>query len=475
MKRSRPWLRPAILATLLLALIWWLHLEHVDPRYNGRRTSEWLLVLNSENEEEVKEAELAIFILGERALPQITKFFYATEPEWEDDFYDLIEDKTGWELKRADGNSLQRAGRSAVEILGKRAAPMIPRLIESLGDDAFDDANREALGAIGAVAHAPLKAALNHEDDLVRFEAARFLFEHRQADIYPQLKECLKRTNPDLRAVSIVGLALFNPSKEETLALIRPLLKDENEIVRAHAVEALGYLAQTLPELVPEFFGYAHDPSVGMRFRVAYRFDEYCPQHSKPALDALTILLQDKNSAVTEASLDSLNWALEAHQLRSRFGVSLNPHKNWDDLFLLLPYDQPPAKPGLIFARSPEILPLLLARIKRPLTNDFRIQSPAVSAMLLIDPRFRPHVQDILFEMKTQSRFEKSYVRNGIDWTATLENATIPDESWVKISNSLMALKGIDPEVAELAYWKVLNRIHPPPATLTNIYKPKSP
>ncbi|MCD6052534.1 MAG: hypothetical protein K0Q55_3952, partial [Verrucomicrobia bacterium] len=93
-------IRPAILAALLLTLIWWLHLEHVDPRYHGRRTSEWLLELNNLWEDEMKVAEHAVFTLGERAIPQIKKSFYATEPEWKRNLYDWIESKPKWKIER---------------------------------------------------------------------------------------------------------------------------------------------------------------------------------------------------------------------------------------------------------------------------------------------------------------------------------------------------------------------------------------
>jgi len=459
------------LAALLLALGWWLYLEHVDPRYNGRRTSEWLLALNSENEEEVEQAELAIFILGKRALPQITKFFYTPESEWKEAFFEWVEEKTGWELEWHEPSDLRNAGENAIEILGKRAAPMIPQLIQSLKDDEFGYDSQYALETIGDAAIAPLKLALNDSNSDVRFEAVCLLFPGKHADILPKLRGFQAGDHSELRAISILAIAYIDPVSNETEALVRSSIKDRHEIVREYAAEALGFLAQNKHELIPELFLLAHDPSARVRYRVAHWCHAFCSKDSV-ALDALVALVSDSDIDVQKTALRSLCSTLEAELLGPRFLSGIGPFRIKDHQAFHLPYTAPEVKPGLVFARSHEILPLILRLIRKPLApKPFHqideVHFSAVTVMLLLDPRFRPHVQDVLFEMKTQSRF----VNNEADWQP-IANATIPDESWVKISNQLDSLKQFDPEVAKLVHSRVLTRIQPPPTALTNLYKP---
>lgn len=365
MKRSRAWIRPAILAALLLALSWWLYLEHVDPRYNGRRTSEWLIALNSDDEAEVKEAEVAIFVLGQRALPQITRFFYATEPEWKGDLYDLIEEKTGLELKRVDATDMQWAGESAVDILGKRAAPMVPRLIESLSDQDFDASSRSALLAIGEAAVKSLKSELSSPKPDTQIAAIYLLTKLGQKDIVPVLNQKLNSDHAEVRAIVFVALAKFGMPQADLLALVQRLLKDKDADVRAEAVNMLGHLAESDHTLIPQFAACHIDPAMVVRERVAARVWRFCHLHDT-AVDALLAGLDDTEGSIRGFSYFGLLVAVgeiptnRMVEQRS-FGLS------WSDELSPLP----PTKPLALWTsldqqRIRQIRSISLGELKRP-------------------------------------------------------------------------------------------------------------
>ncbi len=480
MKRSRAWIRPAILAALLLAFIWWLRLEHVDPRYQGRRTSEWLHALNSDSEEEIEQAEQAVFILGERAVPQVSKFFFARELEWRTKLYDWIEHKINWGPEREDVDELQRIGRDAVEILGRRAVGMVPQLVESLGDEKSDYGSRDALDKIGDAGNDYLKSSLTHKNHQTRFEAARILFERRQADICPQMKELLKVDRPDLRAVSMVSLALFNPSQEETLALIRPHLHSSDEVVRTHAVEVLGYLAYYRPDLIPEFLTFLDDKSEFVRQRVAGRLSALSSK-DPAAFDALVRSLRDSHVEVKRVAYYSLCEMLGMEFFTERFppsfDVSILASKKLNPSFAL-PYHKVEKNADMVDQRGEEILAVILgqlnaiAGVSNPVTDLRLMAESAWAARISLENDTRPYVRNVLAELETQENFERW---RPLEDSVQKGKITIRDESWAKILKQLALLESVKASTAVYVYQSIYYGLGPPPAAYTNIYKPKSP
>jgi len=466
-------MRPAILAALLLALGWWLHLEHVDPRYQGRRTSEWLLELNNLWEDEMKVAENAISTLGERAIPQITKSFYATEPQWKTDFCDWIEAKTKWKIERQDVKSLRKSAHKAIDLLGERAASMAPTLIDSLGNDEFHGDSLEALGVIGEPVVPALMVALNHKSSRVRVEVVRLLSLLEQSDVVPQLKEFTRHEDPELRAVSIEALAALKLSASEVLPLLRPLLKETHEGVRACAVNVLGCLAQASPGLIPEFAAFIKDPSVLVRKRVTEWLGQFCVR-DKAALDALLIALADSEAGVRACAVAGICAQVGVlPNAPSPIGYE-SPYDSWG-LSHGLPVSEYEPNPEPLFSRSTEILPLLVSHLKivSSLPNyEFDPElalSQTCFAMVLVDPRFRASFRSILDEIKAKSKFTNDPFFEGLKRISA--KSDLPDDSWHVISLHLSSINEIDPQTAKLVYERVL-KMHTPPVWLSQFSVP---
>ncbi len=465
-------MRPAILAAMLLALIWWLHLEHVDPRYNGRRTSEWLLELNNLWEDEMRVAEHSISTLGERTIPQITKSFYAAEPQWKANLYDWIEAKTNWKIERQDVKLVRKSAHHALDLLGERAVSMAPTLIDSLGDKEFHQDVLNALGAIGEPVIPALKSALKHKSYKVRVEVVRLLSLLGQSDIIPQLKEFTRHEDPELRAVSVEALAELNLPADQALPVLRPLLKETHEGVRACAVNVLGCLAQTSPGLIPEFAAFIKDPSVLVRMRVTEWLGQFCVR-DKAALDALLIALADSEAGVRACAVAGicvqigvLSQAVSPIDFKS-------PYDSWG-LSHGLPVSEYEPNPEPLFSKSTEILPLLVSHLKiSSLPNyEFNMEhalSQTCFAMVLVDPKFRTFFQSILMEIKTKSKFTHDPFFGGLRRISATSD--LSDDSWRVILLHLFSINEIDPQIAKLVYERVL-KMHAPPTWLPQFSNP---
>lgn len=391
------------MAALLFALGGWLYLEQVNPRYHGRRTSEWLLALKSENKEQAKDAELAIFMLGESAVPQIEEFFYATESQRMMDIFAWIEAKTNWEMKRPDIYGLHQVGERGVEILGHRAASMLPRLIESLADDVFSDMAISAIEKIGKPADVPLKAALKHYKERIRIQATLILVERKQSDIMPQLKGFLRSGSYEHRALAIQSMAALGCPKEEFLPLLRPLLEERDSRLRESAVNALGVLAETDSEVLPEFLKLLMDADIVTRsivIRRLHRFDTA----NKAVTDALIACLKDPDEFIRISALREIHMQFTGAE-RSRFTPDfLSMHYTeeyfWSSKFT--PVRKVEFSIAPLFFRADEFI----ASIRL-----FAGQSPeydglAKVGLLFLDPNLRPLAEETLVLLDEAGRQE---------------------------------------------------------------------
>jgi hypothetical protein len=366
-----------------------------------------------------------------------------------------------------------------VEILGRRAVSMVPQLIETLGSDtdAADDIY-DALDVIGDAGNPYLKRCLKHDNLKMRFEAAQILYKRRQSDIAPQVKEFLKIDRPELKAVSMVSLALFNPSQEETLALIRPHLNSSDEVVRAHAVDVLGYLSYYRPELIPELLAFLNDKSEFVRQRVAARLSALSSK-DPAAFAALVRSMRDPSLMVKRVAYYGLCELLGMEFFTQRFPPSfdfplfaskkLNPS-------LELPFHRVEKNTDMVDQRSEEILSVIIdqmkamAGVQNPVTDLRLMWDSAWAARISLENETRPYVRDVLAELETQENFERW---RPLESKYEAGGKTVRDESWKKMLEQLALLKLVKPDTAEVVYRYIEQRMSPPPAAYTNIYSPR--
>lgn len=459
MKRSRQWIRTAILATLLFSLSWWLYLEHIDPRYNGRRTSEWLKALNNGDKEEVMDAELAIFILGEKAVPQINRLFFTRDNEKRDMVLAWLHRRLGLKIATENADSLHQTALRSLEIIGKRAAPMVPKLIGSLADVQMRQENYIALGCIGEPAVIELKKALKNADTLTKIELVRLLVYLEQTDITPELKVLVEDKSPALRAISLEGLTALSPSDPQLPSLLIESCKDADEYVRASAVKSLGYLSQKDSQLLPSFLSHVSDASMIVRLKAA-EFSGLSSLKDKAAADVLLALLADSQVEVRACAIASIYSALVGSQFfNPMFSIACYGEvDNWQ-IYLLPEPNTDLGEAGMLLSRSDELQQLLQKHLDSLNVKGFGDSYLELQTKVLkyfLNPTCHSYFKAILKEIKKGGRLSDDGL---LGYRIKLsQTSNLPKESWVAITPNLREIYKLDPEAGEFILDKLLRK-----------------
>jgi HEAT repeat protein len=199
----------------------------VLPRADDR----WIDDLQSRSPKDVERATAELEQRGTAALPIIRRTL----------------------LDPAADSAKKKAALKAVAILGPRAAEAIPDLEAALGDPEYAPEAALALSFTGSAAVAPLRAAVDSPEPLVRREALRSLGKLRErASIDPQivvplLLAALKDPDPSVRTVAVTYLGIVRDNPKEEVAGLIAALSDVDPEVRqtaAGALAAYGLLAQ---------------------------------------------------------------------------------------------------------------------------------------------------------------------------------------------------------------------------------------
>lgn len=203
-----------------------------EPSYKGRTLTNWLQQYSDASMDETQrlaEARSAVLAIGARkALPKILQL-----AKTQDDPVSTWTTAKTEEFRisffhwRSTIDS-QLMGFAGFEILGTNAAPAVPELTRLL------------------------------EDKKQAFTAVRCLINvEKPAEM--ALCQCLTNPNPDVRRLSLLGLASATDDVEVYLARVRGVLNDSNALVRFAAVQAISE-QQNAPELaVPLLIGATRD------------------------------------------------------------------------------------------------------------------------------------------------------------------------------------------------------------------------
>lgn len=192
-----------------------------EPRYKGRALTTWLQQYSDASMDETQrlaEARSAVLAIGTRkALPKILKL-----AETQDD------PVSAWTTAKTEEFRIsffhwrstidsQLMGFGGFEILGTNAGPAVPELTRLLED--------------------PKRA----------FTAVRCLI-NIEKPAEKALCQCLTNPNPDVRRLSLLGLAAATDDVEVYLTRVKGVLNDSNALVRFTAVQAITE-QQDVPEL----------------------------------------------------------------------------------------------------------------------------------------------------------------------------------------------------------------------------------
>ena len=242
--QRRIWLRTAILAILMVAVLSVLALWPREPAFEGRRLTAWLDDLLWGSGPQKIKAEDAVRHIGTNAVPALLRKILTRDSQLKKDL-----SKLGIPL-RADWKIRQQA-LSGFLALGAVAKPAVPGLLRLyMTQPGFSEAG-DALTAIGPE---PVLSCLTNllvvQDDKTRSRAVYALATlnlPKQA-VTPMIVQCLKDRDLGVRRQAILQLAWqrqWKQEDDEVLTALLTCLKDSDPEVRRWTTFAFGTSARS--------------------------------------------------------------------------------------------------------------------------------------------------------------------------------------------------------------------------------------
>src|SRR5687767_2658730 len=146
-----------------------------DPVFEGRLTSEWTHDLLSSNYTIRNEAQTALRILGEPAVPQLRSLLRRRNGPWEKPLARIAPLLPFYEYRSIDANLARTRASEMLAMLGPKAKSAAPDLVMALAHDQSARESERALIHIGNSAVAHLERALASRHIAIRIRAARLL------------------------------------------------------------------------------------------------------------------------------------------------------------------------------------------------------------------------------------------------------------------------------------------------------------
>jgi HEAT repeat protein len=242
-----------ILTAIVVAVVLAFALHNREPRYNGKRLSEWLMDLDDQKPRTANEQAIAaVHHAGAKGMPVIINM-----------------------MQMRDWNHRHHAILACYE-LGPAAKPAIPILIKLLNDGDTRGYLGAALGQIGPDAIPFLIKSLTNNNEEVRTEVASSL-----------------GNGPAF------ALGTENQKSEITSALIN-CLGDKSESVRRLAAYSLGRTGAENPLVVPALVKSLNDSDIYVRWNTCLALGGIGPQ-ARAAVPALLAALDQQDIRGTAA------------------------------------------------------------------------------------------------------------------------------------------------------------------------------
>jgi len=193
--------------------------------------------------------------------------------------------------------------------IGKPAAPAVGQLVKALDDELDRTPAVYAIGRIGAATgdgEKIIRGYMNSSDKILGavsiWTLARLHPENKQlvSDATQRLFEGLKSDDPAIRKASAKALAELRPGPEIALPIMEKAFANADEKVIRGALDALAALG---PAAVPKLIEALKHENI--RPYVVYMLGR-CGPAAKPAVEALTLLIEDKNPDVQHETLITL-------------------------------------------------------------------------------------------------------------------------------------------------------------------------
>jgi HEAT repeat protein len=245
-----------------------------EPVYEGRKLSEWIRSLNTDDARRRHEAATALGQIGGPALPALIDAFSS-------DSQNVREVALGATNSMLISRKLARAGK--LELI-----PILAKMLADSRESALARAScASGLGAIGPDASgavSSLRVVIASEDPYLRVKCAAALpaiDPGMSRTALPVLLESLRDEQSYIRAEAIAGLGRIGPSVDEALLAVAGALKDEDRACRRCAASALREMGAGASKAIEELKAALEDEDMLVR---------------DAAADALERIKQEKDS-----------------------------------------------------------------------------------------------------------------------------------------------------------------------------------
>ena len=243
-----------------------------EPLYDGKRLGKWMDDVYPRASKSAA-AFRAVLEIGTNALPTILKRFRARDSVFKERLMELEGKQSIVRVPFQSAATLHEQAMTALVILGPRAKPAIPELLNLLvREDTSNCAARALLGIEPTLVTALIKA-LGSERTRVRLAIAYTLGqkEYQSDVIVSALLRCITDKDPDVSAMAWAGLSQKAP--DLVIPKIIELLNDSNTEDRTTAVWTLGTFGRDARAAVATLLKLRNDgdPEISEAARIALR------------------------------------------------------------------------------------------------------------------------------------------------------------------------------------------------------------
>ena len=322
--------------------VYWLNRE---PRYQGRKLSEWAADARSDKGEEQKKAKEALIAMGDQAVPHLAGSLVKGET-----LLEKINRKVGDKLpakyrKHAvklfgvrETIERKREALRALQLMGTNAQQAVPELGIILRDPnvLLSSMAGIALGEMGPAAVPVLVPALDEGDYNVRATAcaalqrlgtnalpaaprlveylvnesgpilgvASYTLARIGPGAFPALERAFTHTNANARRWAVYAVGFMTPSPED-VSVLYPLTREKNPQVRLAAVEALARVYPGSEQVATVLRERFDDEDVAVRTAAIQGFAT-SPWRVIPHMDACMEMLEDESPKVRGFAAEAL-------------------------------------------------------------------------------------------------------------------------------------------------------------------------
>ncbi|MEW6303041.1 MAG: HEAT repeat domain-containing protein [Verrucomicrobiota bacterium] len=275
-----------------------------DPMFKGRHASEWIDDLDQKDEQARDKARAAVNELGAQALPQLLVRLQAQDSHLKSRAMEWLAKRTGRSMVRYMAEHQHRVSDLGFMLLGEKAAPAIPELMELTANSASMSRAADALQRIGKPAIPALLEGLGSPEPLTRQVACWRLGSMRVAEATPPLIVLLRDTDARVRNDAAEALGEIQYPIVPIRTAVLALLRDRDADVRATAVKVTGSFPLGEEEFA-QLLARASDPQPSVRAAVPGAVWRHSERHQQ-IIEAFATLLRDPREDVRNQTVSHL-------------------------------------------------------------------------------------------------------------------------------------------------------------------------